>query len=285
MTRRDRLWALALAGVAIVALFFLSAGLAELKLLPGSPLPQREGAEALYLTGSGSPLVNPLGEMMITVLFIISQLLLPASIIYFILAPEARKRVLKSLGFLLWLPAIYLLLRARPEIFEPAESAIRDLPFLDGNVPTAEFAASPPRWLTGAITIVLAILIASAIVRIARSLWHRGRRPTRPLEKLAQEAQDAIEALQAGADLRNTVLQCYYEMSCALSEHRGLVRGEAMTSREFERYLREAGIPGEPVQRLTRLFEKVRYGDQALDQEKEEEAIAYLTFIVEACKN
>ena len=285
MTRRDKLWTLALSGVAIVALIFLSAGLSELEFSPGGPLPQREAAEVLYLTGSGSPLRNPLGEMMITALFIISQLLLPASIIYFLLSPEARKRVLKSLGFLLWLPAIYLLLRARPDIFEPAGRAIQELPFLDGDLPTAEFVASPPRWLAGAITVCLAILIASAIVKTVRSLWLHSRRPASPLEKLALEAQEAIEALQAGTDLRDTVIRCYYEMSCALSKERGLVRREAMTPREFERHLREAGIPGEPVRRLTRLFERVRYGDQALDQEKEEEAITYLTFIVEACKN
>jgi hypothetical protein len=49
--------------------------------------------------------------------------------------------------------------------------------------------------------------------------------------------------------------------------------------------LEEAGLPGKHVQQLTRLFEQVRYGAKVSDEQKERQAIACLTAIVEACRS
>jgi hypothetical protein len=55
-----------------------------------------------------------------------------------------------------------------------------------------------------------------------------------------------------------------------------------MTPREFERELVRAGLPALPVERLTRLFEHVRYGVHAPGPEEQHEAISSLEAIVTA---
>jgi hypothetical protein len=132
------------------------------------------------------------------------------------------------------------------------------------------------------MTIGLAISIATLMVGIALYIRRRIQRKTGPLEQLAQEAQEAIDALQAGADLKNTVIRCYHEMSLILLEQRGLKRAETMTPREFERDLEDSGLPGEQVRLLTRLFETVRYGTKVPDEEEENMAIESLSSIVDA---
>ena len=57
-----------------------------------------------------------------------------------------------------------------------------------------------------------------------------------------------------------------------------------MTPREFAARLEQFGVVGPQAHRLTRLFEKVRYGrHQATDQDKAD-AIACLEMIVQAAR-
>ncbi len=99
---------------------------------------------------------------------------------------------------------------------------------------------------------------------------------------MTREAQKTLEELRAGADLREEVIRCYYEMSRILGERQGLRRHQAMTTREFERYLEREGVPGIYIKRLTQLFEMVRYGAKRLGEPEEREAVACLTAIVRA---
>ena len=52
---------------------------------------------------------------------------------------------------------------------------------------------------------------------------------------------------------------------------------------ELLRELKAAGLPDTHVQRLTRLFEGVRYGARVANEREERQAVACLTAIVEAC--
>lgn len=275
---------LVFSGVAVVALLLLSAGLSDLVLLPGRPLPRGEEAEALYGIGIGALPRSPLTDLLIFGLWVFSLLLFPASLIYFIFSREARRRVLGMLAFLLWLPALFILMRSRPDLWQRQNVQMPELPYPEELALWEEFVASPPRCLITVTAVGLGILSAAIIVGAIRTLGRRSQRGT-PLQSLAQEAGDAIEALQAGADFKDTVMRCYHQMGQVLNAQRGLEREQAMTPREFERYLREAGIPGEPVRRLTRLFEGVRYGDRPPDKDQEEQAIVCLTFIIEACRS
>jgi hypothetical protein len=73
-------------------------------------------------------------------------------------------------------------------------------------------------------------------------------------------------------------------MTRTVSQARGVDRWAAMTPREFESRLLGAGLPRSAVQRLTRLFEQVRYGAQTAGAAEEQEALACLASIVEACQ-
>ena len=72
-------------------------------------------------------------------------------------------------------------------------------------------------------------------------------------------------------------------MSRVVDVRRGLSRGHAMTASEFAARLEKAGLPREPVYRLTHLFESVRYGARTSAQGDVDEAIACLTSILKYC--
>jgi hypothetical protein len=135
------------------------------------------------------------------------------------------------------------------------------------------------------ISVGFALLVATVLVGLGWFVWRRRRRVVPPLEQLAQQAEEAIEAIQGGADLRDTVMRCYYEMSRVLRQQRGIERHRAMTPREFVAFLGEAGLPTGPVWRLTELFEQVRYGAKAPGQAEEAQALACLETIVEFCRS
>lgn len=283
---RKRLGLLLFLGLAIVALLILAAGLSELAFQPGRPLPPRAQPTGT-LEGIFGPLPgSELFGLLLTVIYLLGILLLPVAIVYVIVSPEARKRVVRSLGLLMWLIALFLLMRARPDIFRelqlqsPAAPSPGDL-----GIDPVEFLASFPQWLVVLTALGLAAIAVAGLVGVAWALWRRSHPPVAPVEQLAQEAQHALEALQAGADVRNTVLRCYFEMSRILAEERGIRRQEAVTPREFEQQLKEAGLPDAQVEQLTRLFEAVRYGARVADEGQERRAVACLAGIVEASKS
>lgn len=102
-------------------------------------------------------------------------------------------------------------------------------------------------------------------------------------DQLKADAEEALSDIQSGEDLRNVIVRCYTDMSQVLNEQRNIQRQQAMTPREFEHQLQGIGLPQNAVQRLTRLFEEVRYGNAEPGKEAEQEAIHCLTSIAEAC--
>lgn len=56
-----------------------------------------------------------------------------------------------------------------------------------------------------------------------------------------------------------------------------------MTPGEFALRLEQSGLPGDAVRRLTRLFERVRYGNQKAGLKDTNEAVACLTAILQYC--
>lgn len=287
MTNKTRkLWTFLLSGIAVVAMILLAAGLRELEFSPGYPLPQREQTSEGVPGADDKPLDNKIIKDLYTGLYILALLLMPLAILYVIVSPKARKRVIRSLGLLLWLVAIVMLIRNRPDLLQQFEiQPLQEPPLGRMAAPTVEFIANPPQWIVWATTVAFAVLVAAATVSVIWFIWRRSHRPTRPLEQLAQEAQGALDALQDGADLKDTVMRCYFEMSRVVSEEQGIQREAAMTPREFERRLEEAGLPDSHVQQLTRLFEGVRYGARVPGEREERQAIAALTKIVEACRS
>ena len=286
MTDRKRIGVLLVSALAIAALVLLVAGLSDLELQPGRPLARRGqtgDAAALFPGGvTGAELLSYL----LAVVYFAAILLLPFAIVYVIVSPEARKRVLRSLGLLLWFVALFLVMRTRPELFEQLQLQLGGAPLPDdATLGPFELGAGTPPWLALLVTLGLAVLAAATLVGLAWYLWRRSHPPAGPLEKLAREAQDAIDALQAGADVKDTVMRCYFEMGRVLGEQRGVRRAETMTPREFEERLRGVGLPEAHIVQLTRLFEGVRYGTRSPSPDQERQAVDSLAAVVRACRS
>ena len=130
-------------------------------------------------------------------------------------------------------------------------------------------------WVAGMAIIAGAVFIGVRIV-VAR---HRSA----PVS-LETEVQRAMQALLDGRDLRTVILQCYLRMSQALQQEQNLQRKLSMTTGEFENLLTARGVPAEPVHRLTRLFDAVRYGRWAPAPGDEQQALGCLDAILSYCR-
>ncbi len=280
MTHHKRLWTLILLGLAIGAIILLAAGLSEIHLLPGHHfawpnLPQ--GA------GSGGDANLPDFSIIWQIFGIIFWILLPISIIYFIISPEARKRVLRDA---IWIVSMVLMLYLLAHALQRFARSFQGIQPQPGQAPPpaeslpapADFVSHPPSWLVYGLD----LLVIALVFTVVWFLWTRLRRKTNPVQQLAQEAEEALSKLRDGGDLKNIVMRCYRDMTRVLSEARGIQRRKAMTPREFAEHLRSLGLRDDHVQRLTRLFETVRYGAKTADVVTEREAQVCLEAIVAA---
>ncbi len=264
----------------------LATSLSKLEFQPGHALPRREQAEDLEeLVFGGFPDSEAFRYLMLG-LYCLAALLLPLAVAYLIVSRRARKQMLRSLLLILALLVLFLVVRERPELLEQPQTAVLATPAPgSGEVFTAEFEPNPPQWAVLLTTGGLAVLLAALVVGAVWLIWRRGSRPESSLTQLGEEAREALHALQAGADLKDTVLRCYFEMERVLREQRGIEREEAMTPREFELSLSEAGLPDRHIEQLVRLFEGVRYGAKLVGKREELQAIDCLAAIVEVCRN
>jgi hypothetical protein len=296
MFRRTRKVLLLALGIALVAMLLLSAALPELEFLPGLSFPT-SAVEDGEGAGGISPELDEAFRTAFRIFTVIVIVGLPFVIVHALLTPEGRKNLLKGMVPIILLGLLlYLALRAGNRLEEqmlptptvmPEPAQVTPVPdeLLEADV--ADFAAmdrSAPQWLIWGAIVLLALIIALMLVGMGRFLLRYRTHPPSPLAELADQAEVAAEAIRGGADLRDTVMLCYYRMSQILQEQRGIWREMAMTPREFEGYLTRSGIPGEPVQRLTRLFEKVRYGAHAIGAEDERQALSSLRAIAEYCR-
>jgi hypothetical protein len=271
------LWLIASVCVALAAIIPLSAGLTGLELLPGR----------FYLFGTSSPVAGnaPAGDGLLAAwqavnIFVLA--LTPLAVIVlivFIVSPQSRKRVIRivlyaALAYLL----IYLWTRNGQRIeLDAAELAASEAAQASPQ-PAPEFDGQPPEWLVLAASLTLVALAGTA----GWLLWRRAHPPAGPLERVAEQAQQAIDALRSGGDVTDVVTRCYVDMSYALFVQRGVRRGATTTPREFEQRLENLGLPAEPVRRLTRLFEGVRYGSKTPGEREQNEALSCLTAILHA---
>lgn len=280
-----KLWTILMVGIALVALFLLSSGLADLGLSARTrPFPFR-----LRVPLPVVDLLPPVGEggktTWVTSLSLVILLLLLSGILCLFLSPEGRKAILRTIGLALTLFLLFRHVNLR-------WSQLRDIEIFGGAsewdatislTPPAEFLAKTSRWLVWGTAAGLAILATASLWGIGWLIWRRFHREESLLRQLSHEAQQAITSLQTGQELKNVVLRCYQRMIQVLSRERRIERHKSMTPHEFELLLAKTGLPYAAVQRLTRLFEQVRYGARIPDEAEEQEALASLQAIVEAC--
>ena len=287
---RKKRWTLSFLAIALIATMLLAAGLSGLELLPGRSVPM---AGILGMLGEMS-LSPPRISIPIGIIRLITGclwLLLFISIIAFIVSPEVRKVVLRrAITYLLWFLAIFALIRwFQPQLplFGAGSEGPSDLLPSDIQNPAEllptppDFIVNPPSWFVIIITILLIAVPLTIIWLLWRFVWTKSEEEA-PLEMLTREAQQALDGLQAGKDLKDTIMRCYWEMSQILSKERNLHRPRGMTVREFEQYLADYGLRTEHIQQLSRLFERVRYGSKSPGPREEKEAMACLRAIVKA---
>jgi hypothetical protein len=272
--------------LATVALVLLASSISDLEFSSGYQLVPRRSAGGLSL-----PLPDSLLDMLLSALLLIAPVLMLVGVLYALYASGFRARALLWFVWVaLMVAGLYLAMRLYPQVFQrfprvtsPPDPAVATPAATAAAVVELEaFDASAPGWAQPVAVVGIALLISLGVVAGAWAMVRRLDRGPRAIDDLAGEAQRAIDALRAGADVRDTVMRCYFEMGRVLDDHYGLVRREAMTPREFEQLLAGVDLPRAHIERLTRLFEMVRYGSQTASGMQEQEAIACLAAIAAA---
>jgi len=272
----------------VVSLVLLASGLHDVEFRAGRALGAAESETVRFSVDRAVEAITdvPAWKQVIFWVLLFLLVLLVSSI----LSPEMRKRLIRSfLGFsLATLAVLYLIqndLLTLPDLTSQLEQRLNDSasealsPFPEFSPPTV------PGWANFLISfgIVLVLLgIGWGLYRWWMRISYLGSL-SKPLDDLAAIAQSSLDDLAAGHDWDDVIVNCYERMSDAVSRKRGIVRQEDMTAAEFARRLEQAGLPGDPVRRLTRLFESVRYGDKTSSQNEINEAVSCLTAILRYC--
>lgn len=267
----------------ILIVIFLASGISGVEFQPGT----------LMITDQDEGTFGPprLPRLPIPILYYLLMftiwVVLPVSIVMFIKYPEVRKKTFQGLTYVALYGFVLFLISRKtqegsPEL-EELEKEVVDTTIIETQREAAEFISS----MAEADQNLNIILDVAILIVIGILIWYVYRhfiyKPPSTADQLKAEVEGAINEIEAGADLRNVIIRCYADMSQILNEQRGIQRQQAMTPREFETELQEMGLPHADIQRLTRLFEEVRYGNADLGQAAEQEAIHCLTAIAEAC--
>ncbi len=278
---RRKLLVLLLASVVLGSLLALAAGLSGLQFEPGrvlrlGRLPSRGEAPAI-------PRLDWWMDWLNHIFWGIAALLLLGALIAMILFREYRRELLATALIVALIASWGLLGRRmlwerqsdRSDVIKPL---VEELPPRGTQISLE--GVKPPPWSS----LLLCALILSAAGALAWWLLSRLHRPGEELAHLAELAGEAAADLRAGADLQDTVLRCYREMSELLArrQHIPEERRRVLTPREFEALLRQAGVRDEHITQLSRLFERVRYGGRRATPREERMAIECLEAIERA---
>ena len=280
---RYRIELLAVFLLTILALVVLSAGLSQV-----------EFRDSKFLNSESiSELRSLLAELKVHQVLLFTVILIGATIIFVwsllskkrsVESPRPKGKLALFIQITLWAIAILILRRQiirRQFNLNPlnVSSGAQIAQITEGQTIPA-VSSNVPEWLAFISSLIIILVIGFILWRI----YQLRKRPKETIELLSREAQNVIETIQAGDDLRNVILRCYYQMARILHDRRGILRKQAMTPREFEQRLVELGFPREPVGQLTQLFEAVRYGSKELGDKAEFRAIACLEAIVSAAE-
>ena len=284
----NKFWIIVLSVLSLVALMGLATGMSSMTFREGQAFGQNE---------PDTRPANP-AELIRTVLSVPlqTQLIFWAlvlgmfALIAVLMSPDARKRLLRALfraAITYWV--LYTLFTRYPQVlarFGMAFAPNTDLTAeSSNNLPPPAFTPPPPTsWMTYLVSfgiVVLAVFLLWRAYRIWKQL--QASASGEPVSKLARIARASLHDLSSGRDSTDVILNCYFRMSDVVSERRNLSRNASMTPHEFATRLERAGLPGDPVKQLTRLFEAVRYGGQRSSPGMVKEAVSCLTAILQYC--
>lgn len=265
----------------IAALFLLATGLDTIQFAPAQPFEVPRETSDFH-----PPFQIQYGSDLVFV--ILFGILLLLALIVVLRSPEQRKLLAKHTARLLILSLVVIALwilstresEEPPATEEPPPATALDLQPLpdllpDSAAPETIIPPAPSPWLSYATTLLVIALLAAG----GFALWSFTKPPEEPLRDITELA---LRDLAAGRSWEDSVIKCYIRMSKILQERRAVYRNIDMTPSEFILHLEKIGLPSQPVQKLTRLFEKARYSAQTSGTTETSEAIACLTEILQA---
>jgi hypothetical protein len=282
-----KFWVILLAVLALGAMMELAIGMKSMSFHEAQAFGRNERDVNLVNPGE---LVSSLVSIPTSTLIIFSiTLLLLMVLISLLLSPEARKRLLLFLFrmmFTFW--ALYMLVKRYPHMldqFAGLPNAAKEAASQQGNgLPPPVFTPpQPSSWFTYVISLAIAAVLIFVAWRAYR-IWQKMNSPARgSIDELAKIARSSLRDLNSGGESTDVILNCYYRMSDVVAEKKHLERRLSMTPNEFALRLERAGLPVDAVQRLTSLFETVRYGGRRTSPQMINEAVSCLTSILHYC--
>lgn len=283
-------WVLLFSLAALGALMILSVSVGKVSFGGAQPI-GREEAEPL-----ARPLPQGLGEIREELLqsqtILIIAFVVLVALVSVLLSPEGRKRMFRLLFRMAFtVLALYFLFNRYPGMFDFLDTGLGGGAPRSPSVETGAGVPPPvftPPQETPMLSYVVSLLVVLGVIFVswkAYQAWQvMNRRSARSLQEFARIARLSLRDLSDGRDTSDVIMRCYFRMSDVVADKRNLQRGTGMTPAEFAARLEEAGLPGDAVRRLTRLFESVRYGDRKAGPKDVNEAVACLTSILQYCE-
>ena len=279
-----------IAALSILLLTVLSAGLSDIRLSPGQPL-NLGGGEVRPIQQTLSQISQAFSETPFWQQVALVGIFVLVTLLAIIFMPrELRKRLLRS-AFRMAIFALAILYFFNNYQFDAATTEINTEPFAmapaqDGELIVAEPQVFEPQEISPIWSYLASLTILTVFGVSAWWLWRKWdeSKPTEhaPLKDLSRIARASLDDLEDGANWEDVIIRSYMQMGDVVKERRGIERAEEMTPHEFASRLVDAGLPPAPVERLTRLFEFVRYSQHTAAKEQTEEAVVCLNEIADA---
>jgi hypothetical protein len=274
------------AALALLALTALATSLNEVPFREGTRFSQREAEQVQLppLEVTEIWIEIPLWKQIV----FWSLVCLLVLLVGLLLSPEARKRMfllLIRVGFTVW--AVYFLFKNYGDkLFGFQQLGAAGAQQAEGSV-TPMPVFEPPQvspTFSYLISFAFALLLFGVVWGVYRG-WKKylSSNTKKPLDEIAKVARSSLNDLSSGRNSSDVIINCYLRMSDVVSDRRNLNRTVAMTPHEFALRLEQAGLPGDSVTRLTRLFEGVRYGDRKSGPKDVNEAVSCLKTILYYC--
>lgn len=271
---------------AIILLVILASGLSDLRLKPAQPMILNNGEavnpvqDSLAEASGGFNEISPGQQILLIGSFLLAVLL---AIIF--MPAEARKKffiLMLKLGILAFI-ILYFLddFKLESEDMMPEEM----ITMLNTSPEEGEMMGIPPEVIQPQevspiwnyiITLFVVVVLGIIIWLIWRKFAKSQPEEDIAFKKISRIAKASRDNLADGAEWEDVIIHSYIEMGEVIDERRGIRRQNAITPQEFSVQLISAGIPTEPVQRLTQLFERARYSTYSANEGEVEEAVKCL---------
>ncbi len=133
-------------------------------------------------------------------------------------------------------------------------------------------------WIVGIGFIVIVVMIF--VVFLSRT-----NEVKKVADPLLLTVDKTLSLLNDGNNFQNVIFDCYSQMIEVMKEEFNINKDASVTANEFKELLIRRGLPVVPVNQITSLFEKIRYGSKSILPEDEKNAINCLLEIKLYCQN